>query len=218
MKKIIMTAALAIVAIAGAKAQTSDMQSATLTTSIPTLIALRPYTGIATVANNQTLSATVTNATDVLANNNFTYNGNGGYNGLAYRIYSNVTYAVSLQAQPTAGSNDQLNNYINYYAETLPSPQNAAAPYVTNGNVDHDIAIGQGSPLRLAYSTATPSTILTNNHHNTGMWVPPGTPYSPLDPANTDWAAFGIKFSVSPGFAVFPGTFTTNLTVTATAL
>jgi hypothetical protein len=214
MKKFFLTGALAC-AVAGVFAQ-SDVQNATLTTTIPTMIALRPY-GAALPGDNQTLSATVTTA-GVFGGNVFNYTTAtaSGYDGLAYRIYSNVTYKVNLQAQPTPGSNDQLNNYIMFKAETLASPQNGQAPWAPNNNGDHTIT--QATNLQLAYATATPVQLLSNSGYNTGMWSPPGNPYLPLDPINTDFAAFGVKFIVSPGFAVFPGTFTTSLTVTASPL
>jgi hypothetical protein len=217
MKKIIMTAALAIAAIGAVNAQTSDVQHATLNTQMNTLMALRPYDGI-TAEDNQSLSTTVTNASDVLAagGNQFHYTGASSYQGLAYKIFSNVTYQVSLQAASTGGSNDELNNYINFHAESLPSPQNGLPPYVTNNNLDHLIDVA--SDTRLAYATGTPVRILHNATNNTGKYLIPSAPYSPLDPASTDWAAFGIKFVCSPGFAVFPGTFATNLTITATPL
>ena len=216
MKKILLSAGVAMLATSGAFAQASDVQHATLTTNMNQLMALRPYTGFASATDNQSLTTTVTNATDVLNNNHFDYTGNNGYNGLAYRIYSNSLYSVSIQATPTANSNDQLNNYINYHAETLPSPQNGVAPYESNNNPDHTIDVA--TDTRLAYAQSTPVQILHNTGANTGKYLTSGAPYSPLDPANTDWAAFGVKFSVSPGFAVFPGVFTTNITITATSL
>ncbi|MBK8608505.1 MAG: hypothetical protein IPL84_00720 [Chitinophagaceae bacterium] len=216
MKKLFLLSGLIGAGFAGIFAQ-SPVQNATLTTSIPTMIALRPYNA-SLPGDNQTLSTAVTTA-GVFANNIFNYTTGtaSGYDGLAYRIYSNVTYKVDLQAQTTPGSNDQLNNYILFHAETLPSPQNGIAPWATNNNGDH--AINQATDLQLAYATAPLSTnLLSNAGYNTGFWLPPGNPFLPLDPMNTDFAAFGIKFIVSPGFSVFPGTFTTNLTVTASPL
>lgn len=212
MKKILLTFSVAIASLMGATAQTSDVQHATLTTTVPTLIALRPYTGIA-LADGQNLTATVTNATDVLNTNTFNYTGNGSMNELAYKIYSNVLYKVSLQASPT-GSNDELNHYITFKAETLASPQNGQAPYTyLNNGPDHVILTP--TDTHLSDATASSMDILSNNAASTGATHPPATTY---DPANTDFAAFGIKFAVHPGFSIFPGTFTTSLVVTATSL
>jgi len=215
MKKLLLSAAFVCASASAIFAQ-SPVQLATLTTTIPTMIALRPYD--ASLPNdNQTLSSAVTLA-GVIGGNSFDYKTAtaSGYNGLAYRIYSNVTYKVDVQAGATEGSNDRLNNYILFHAETLASPQNGIAPFASNGNGDHSIT--QGSDLQLAYATTTSKQLLSNSTYNTGMWAPPGNPFLPLDPMNTDFAAFGIKFKVSPGFSVFPGTFTTNLTVTASPL
>jgi hypothetical protein len=213
MKKFLLTTAIAVVGMT-AFAQNSDVQNATLNTTIPTMIALRPYSSQA--ANNQSLSATVTTS-GVLNGNKFDYAPQAGsdFDGLAYRIYSNMTYKVSLQSSPTGGSNDQLNNYINFHAVTLASPQNGLAPWPSNGNGDHTIDVP--SDTRLAYATSSPMDILHNSGYNTGKYLVPSAPFQPLDPVATDFAAFGIKFSVSPGFSVFPGTFQTNLVITATA-
>lgn len=215
MKKIILSVSIAFVAVLGAAAQSSDAQNATLSTSIPQLIALRPYTGIS-LANGQNLSATVTNASDVLSTNNFAYSGNGSMNQLAYKIYSNVLYKVSMQASPTATSNDQLNNYITFTAASLPSPQNGGVvggSSTTLNGPDHIIL----APANTKLSDATSSSmdILNNPSASTGAGHPP---VSVFDPANTDFAAFGISFAVHPGFSVFPGNFTTNLVITATSL
>ena len=211
MKKLVLSCATMIAALTGVFAQV-NVQHAVLNTTIPTMIALRPYDA-SLPADNQSLSATVTTA-GVFSGNAFQYTGGGPDNELAYRIYSNVTYKVSLEAQPTAGSNDQLNNYILFHARTLPSPQNALAPWPSNGNADHSIT--QGSDLQLAYATGTSKELLRNTGYNTGKYIPPSAAFLPLDPINTDFAAFAIKFKCSPGFSVFPGVFTTNLTVTAT--
>ena len=97
MKKVIMPAALAMAAFAS-QAQTSDVQNATLSTSVPLMIALRPYNSNLP-ENNQNLSATVTNAIEVLSSNNFGYtsSSNPSYNGLTYRVYSSWSYRVSLE-------------------------------------------------------------------------------------------------------------------------
>jgi hypothetical protein len=216
MKKTFLLSGLICASFAGLFAQ-SPVQNATLSTTIPTMIALRPYNA-SLPSDNQTLSTAVTMA-GVFTGNVFDYTTAtaSGYNGLAYRIYSNTTYKVNLEAANTPGSNDQLNNYILFKAETLASPQNGIAPWATNNNGDH--VIDQPTNLQLAYATTPLSKqLLSNASYNTGMWSPPGSPFLPLDPINTDFAAFGIKFIVSPGFSVFPGTFTTNLTITASPL
>lgn len=216
MKNLFLLGGLLCASISGIFAQ-SPVQNATLTTTIPTMIALRPYNA-ALPADNQTLSTAVTMA-GVFGGNVFNYNTvtASPYQGLAYRIYSNVTYKVNLEAATTAGSNDQLNNYILFHAETLPSPQNGLAPWATNNNGDH--TINQATDIQLAYATTPLSKqLLSNAGWNTGFWLPPGNPFLPLDPMNTDFAAFGVKFIVSPGFSVFPGNFTTNLTITASPL
>ena len=202
------------VALTGVFAQ-DNVQHATLNTTIPTMIALRPYNSSLPV-DNQSLSTTVTTA-GVLGSNAFDYTG-GFDNQLAYRVYSNVTYKVSLEAQSTSGSNDELNNYILFKAKTLPSPQNGTGGFASNNNADHTIT--QATDLQLAYATGSGNSkeLLRNTTNNTGKYVPPANAFLPLDPVNTDFAAFAIKFKCSPGFSVFPGTFTTNLTVTATAL
>lgn len=213
MKKIMMTAALAMTAFASTNAQTSDVQNATLSTSIPFMIALRPYNA-SLPSNNQNLSANVTNATAVLTSNNFDYTSapNPGYNGLAYRVYCNYSYRVSLKAQAT-GSSDELNGYITWKAETLPSPQNGQSPWAANGNADHTITpIATSGTSRLSDVTATAAEILNNNSWSTGIFPAPLV----YDPVNTDFAAFGIKFVAHPGFSILPGNYTTNLTITAT--
>lgn len=217
MKKILMTAAVAITAITGAFAQpntsATDVQHATLNTSVPFMIALRPYTTYTTASDNQSLTANVTNATDVLNTNHFDYNGNSGYNGLAYKIFSNYTYRVVLQSVAT-GSNDELNDYINYHAETLPSPQNGIAPYTSNGNQDHVIEVPNDTRL---YTTEGSGTeILANNLWTTGRFPGPFTDLSAAAVQAADWAAFGIKFYVAPGFSIVPGNYVTTLTITAT--
>lgn len=212
MKKVIMTAALAMAAFAS-QAQTSDVQNATLSTSVPLMIALRPYNSNLP-ANNQNLSATVTNASAVLSSNNFDYtsSANPSYNGLAYRVYSNYSYRVSLKAAAT-GSNDELNGYVTWKAETLPSPQNGQAPWTWNNNGDHAITpIASSGNSRLSDVTASAQEILNNNGYSTGIFPAPAV----LDPVNTDFAAFGIKFVAHPGFSITPGNYTTNLTITAT--
>ena len=176
------------------------------------MIALRPYDGV-TAADNQNLVANVTNANDVLApgGNNFSYNGNGGLNELAYKIYSNQTYKVSMQANPT-NSQDELNNYITFTTVTLPSPQNGQAPYTAYNNGDDHI-IDAAANTRLIDATASAMQLLHNSAASTGATHPPAIGY---DPNNTDFAAFAVRFAVHPGFSVFPGNYTTSLTVTAT--
>jgi hypothetical protein len=213
MKKLIMTAALAIAAFTTTNAQNNDVQNATLSTSIPLMIALRPYNA-SLPSNNQNLSATLTTATAVLTNNNFEYTSapNPSYSGLAYRVYSNSTYRVSLQAQ-TTGSNDELNGYVTWTAQTLPSPQNGIAPWASNNNGDHTIsALAASGTARLSDVTASATEILANNGWNTGIFPAPAV----YDPVNTDFAAFGLTFVAHPGFSIFPGNFTTNLVITAT--
>jgi hypothetical protein len=219
MKKVFLLGGLIGASIAGVFAQ-SPVQSATLTTSIPTMIALRPYNA-SLPADGQTLSTAVTMA-GVFTGNVFDYNTATAspYQGLEYRIYSNVTYKVNLQAA-LSGSNDELNNYILFKAETRPSPQNGIAPWPTNNNGDHTMNPLVLTDMQLRYATppfGSSKELLTNAGWNTGFWLPPGDPFLPLDPMNTDFAAFGIKFKVSPGFSVFPGTFTTPLTITASPL
>ncbi len=223
MKKILLAAAVACLATTGASAQMSDVQHAVLNTQMNHLIALRPYNYGATsgagtsstVGDNQSLSTTITDANAVLTNNNFDYTGNNGYNGLAYRIYSNSHYTISLQANAT-GSGDELNNYIFYSVETLPSPQNGGLG--NNGN-NFDHVIDAAGPTQLAYATTASGTNIIHlaAGANTGAFNN-YNPYLPLDPVNTDFAAFGIKFRCSPGFSVLPGTYTTDLTITATSL
>ena len=213
MKKLIMIAALGFSALA-TNAQTSDVQNATLSTSIPAMIALRPYDGTMP-SNNQNVSATVANATAVLTNNNFSYaNGAYSYAGIAYRIYSNCTYQVSMSAS-TTGSNDELNGYVTWKAETLPSPQNGISPWASNHNADHTITNTAASGTeRLSDVTPGAGVVLTNTGYNTGIYPAPAV----YDPVNTDFAAFGVKFVAHPGFSIFPGNFTTNLVITATTL
>ena len=215
MKKILLSIAVAITATTGAFAQAavSDVQNATLGTQVNRLIALRPYSATLP-ANNQSLSVTIADGNSIFTQNNlFPYAGNAGYNKLAYRIYSNYSYRATLSATAT-GSTDELNNYINFWAETLPSPQNGQAPWTSNNNGDHIVDVT--TPTRLYTATGTPVQLIHNDAYSTGMYIPGGGPYSPLDPVNTDFAAFAVDFSCSPGFAVFPGTYTTNLTITAT--
>lgn len=187
-----------------------DNQNATLSTTVPTMIALRPYFGIEN-ANNQGLTATVTNATDVLSTNHFEFTGNFGYNELAYKIYSNVYYKVSLQV---TGGDAETPYFIRYYAETLPSPENGLSPFTSNYNTDHVIDVPD--PTTLSDAVTSSVQILHNSVNHTGK-IAVGGSYLP-EPERTDFAAFGIKLSMSPGFSLTPGNYSTSLTITASSL